>query len=98
MISDSVYELCHGSVTVSSELAKDPTLAPGDIYKKLYGKAIRNAENGKSSKSSPGPVPESELKRAEECGQWGPTKPSELFLSVSAISYCAFESFGVLTS
>ncbi|PVF93099.1 IQ calmodulin-binding motif protein [Serendipita vermifera] len=91
MISDSVYDLCHGSVTVSSELAKDPTLAPGDVYKKLYGKSIRNAQSKKPSRQLTDSVSQPELKRAEECGHWGPTKPSELFLRMYHDALCALD-------
>jgi hypothetical protein len=36
MISPKVHELCTGTETVSSLVAKDPELAPGDAWKKLY--------------------------------------------------------------
>ncbi|KAK6600283.1 hypothetical protein H4I96_07609 [Botrytis cinerea] len=37
MISDKVHKLCTSQETVSSLLAKDPTMAPGDAWKQLYG-------------------------------------------------------------
>jgi hypothetical protein len=80
-ISDTVYNLCHAEETVSSELARDPSAAPADIYKKLYSKYDHEV-NKKKFQSEIKEITEDDLKRAEECGRWGPTKPSELFLQV----------------
>lgn len=79
-ITDTVYNLCHGTETVSSELAKNPSAAPSDIYKRLYGKY--DHEISKKHQLEGNEITEEDLKRAEECGRWGPTKPSELFLKV----------------
>ncbi|KAH8678575.1 hypothetical protein BGZ60DRAFT_468049 [Tricladium varicosporioides] len=40
MISDKVYKLCTSMETVSTLLANDPTLAPGDAWKQLYGSHV----------------------------------------------------------
>src|ERR1700733_14383001 len=37
MISDKVYKLCTSKESVSALLAADPSLAPGEAWKKLYG-------------------------------------------------------------
>jgi hypothetical protein len=81
MISDKVHKLCNGTETVSSEMAKDPTLAPGEVYKKLYGHFDSDKSTAKE-RDHKEEISEADLKRAEECGNWGPTKPSELFLRV----------------
>jgi hypothetical protein len=86
MISDKVYKLCHATETVSSEMAKDPTLAPGDVYKKLYGHTDSIKITGKARDYKEG-ISETDLKRAEECGNWGSTQPSELFLQVRTAPY-----------
>lgn len=85
MISDKVYKLCTSKESVSALLAQDPTMAPGDAWKTLYG---GHATGEKESKSTAiahrdNHTPE-DLQRALECGNWGPTKPSELFLRVSS--------------
>lgn len=83
-ISDEFYKLYTSPQSVSSVLAEDPPLSPGEAWTKLYGhlpaklsgaRAIHHA--GKYEHS------EDDLKKAAECGHWGPTQPSELFLKVS---------------
>ena len=81
MISQKVYELCRSSVTVSSEFAHDPTLVPGHVVKKLYGEDTGGHEEHKVFKQ-PHPTAEA-LDRAYQCGKWGNTRPSDLFLRVS---------------
>lgn len=85
-ISDEFYKLYTSPASVSSVLAEDPSLSPGDAWTKLYGHlpgklsvshAIHHA--GRYAPS------EDDLKKAAECGHWGPTQPSELFLKVSGI-------------
>jgi hypothetical protein len=84
MISDKVYKLCTSPESVSSLLAKDPTLAPGDAWKKLYGgHAAGEKESKATARAHRDQITPDDLKRALECGNWGPTQPSELFLRVS---------------
>ncbi|KAI9834684.1 MAG: hypothetical protein M1826_000086 [Phylliscum demangeonii] len=81
MISQTVYDLCHGRETISSELARDATLSPGSIAKRLYrdGERPRLVE---PSFKPPSSATAEDLQRAAECGNFGPTRPSELFLRV----------------
>lgn len=81
MIPDKVYELCHGTETVSSEMAKNPDQAPGDVWKKLYSKYESDTKHN-IEKNQTTEITEEDLKRAYECGNWGPTHPSETFLKV----------------
>jgi hypothetical protein len=80
MVSQKVYELCRSNDTVTSVLAQDPSLSPGDAQKNLYGKHLGRYDENKDFKE-PNPTAE-DLKRTYECGKWGPSKPSELFLKV----------------
>ena len=83
MISDKVYKLCTSKESVSAHLAADPTLAPGDAWKKLYGgHAAGEKESKATAKAQRDDITPEDLKRALECGKWGPTQPSELFLRV----------------
>ncbi len=84
-ISDQVVQLCTSGQSVSSLLAKDPTLAPGDAWERLHGKhalkaAARRARSAKGKRKVEGD--ESEVERAARCGNWGSCQPSELFLRV----------------
>lgn len=83
-ISDEVYALCTSSESVSSILAKDPTVKPGDAWKKLYGHDFRKSRKRNSLDGVAKSISDEEiLRRTAECGKWGPTQPSELFLRVS---------------
>jgi hypothetical protein len=83
MISDKVYKLCNGTETVSSLIAKDPELAPGAAWKQLYGEhAAGHKESVATARDHRDAHTAEDLKRARECGKWGPTEPSELFLKV----------------
>jgi hypothetical protein len=82
-ISEKVYRLCTSNKSISGELAKDPTQAPGDVSKKLFGSDALDHDEVKPFKE---PKSGSEnLERAYECGKWGNTRPSELFLKVRLI-------------
>lgn len=86
MISDKVYKLCTSPESVSSLLAKDPSLTPGEAWKKLYGgHAAGEKESKDTAKIHRDEITAEDLKRAAECGKWGPTQPSELFLRVSTL-------------
>ena len=91
-VSDQVIRLCTSSESVSSLVAEDPALAPGDAWERLYGAhALKAAVKSEQRKSAGGenheahPANQPDLERAARCGKWGPTKPSELFLRVCTI-------------
>lgn len=82
--NDRVYEWCNSPNSVSSALAADPSIAPGDAWLKLYGHNVKKPESSKAvDHAGEGTLSQDALERAERCGKWGPTKPSELFLRVS---------------
>jgi hypothetical protein len=88
MISDKVYKVCTSPESVSSLLAKDPTLAPGEAWKKLYGQHAAGEKESKSTaRAHRDEITPEDLKRAAECGKWGPTQPSELFLRVRFLGW-----------
>lgn len=76
MISDFVYELCQSPDTVTSVLASDTSVAPGEVAKRLFSKRELPRSNGEERQDH-------NLERAYECGKWGKTRPSDLFLQVS---------------
>ncbi|GMG02712.1 unnamed protein product [Aspergillus oryzae var. brunneus] len=80
MLPERVYQLCHSSKTVSSELARDPNQAPTKVFHKLYSDYHVKDDVSKSEDGEDG---HDSLQKALECGNWGPTKPSNLFLKVS---------------
>ncbi|PQE03711.1 iq calmodulin-binding motif protein [Rutstroemia sp. NJR-2017a BBW] len=93
MISDKVYKLCKSNETVSSILAKDPTIAPGDAWKQLYGAhAAGEKESKATARSHRDTHTPEDLQRALECGNWGPTQPSELFLKMYHDALCTLDN------
>ncbi|KAJ3172091.1 hypothetical protein HDU88_006905 [Geranomyces variabilis] len=76
MISDSLHELCTNGISVSSEWAKDPTREIEKVAADIYGKHPVSINPDLEYKTAS----DEELKRAAECGKWGNTQPSELFL------------------
>jgi hypothetical protein len=85
MISDKVYKLCTSQESVSALLAQDPTMAPGDAWKTLYGgHAVGETDSKPTAITHRDWHTPEDLQKALECGKWGPTEPSELFLRVSA--------------
>lgn len=83
MVSQKVFDFCQGKTTISSELARDPTLAPGHVAKKLYGTDVADHAEAKHFKE-PRATAE-DLEKAYQCGKWGSTRPSEQFLRVSQL-------------
>ncbi|KAH8694364.1 hypothetical protein BGZ61DRAFT_451842 [Ilyonectria robusta] len=83
MVSKRVYDLCQARETVSSVLAKDPTQAPGDVVKRLYGHGENRLHQDESDKDVAASSADA-LEAAFQCGRWGLTKPSPLFLQAFA--------------
>lgn len=83
-ISEKLYQLCTSKESVSLLVAESPGMSPGEAWKKLYGNsAVGNHHQKLSNEGSHAPA-QTRNERAAACGKWGPTKPSELFLTVSA--------------
>lgn len=80
MISDRIYTLCRSEQSVTSELAKEPQRAPSDIAKRLYHSDLSHAAS--ESHKADHIKRDVDLNRAFECGKWGSSRPSELFLRV----------------
>lgn len=83
MVPQKVVDLCQGNTTISSELARDPALAPGHVVKSLYGTDVADHAELKHYKEPRASA--EDLEKAYRCGKWGSTRPSELFLRVSQL-------------
>lgn len=90
MVSEHVFKLCQETETVSSVLADNPTDAPGDIVKRLYGHHTKDLHRNPDG-NRPAPSPET-LEAAFKCGRWGPTNPSPLFLQAFADSLSCLDA------
>lgn len=80
-ISDKVYDLCRNGQSVSSSIAADPSLTPGEAAKHLFHPDTFSISEGNPPVQRV-PASEEDLQRAYDCGKWGPTRPSELFLRI----------------
>ncbi|KAF2162387.1 hypothetical protein M409DRAFT_69265 [Zasmidium cellare ATCC 36951] len=74
-----IEQLCTSTETISSVYAKLPNKAPGDIAQDLYG-SHHLATITTHAPSSRGTTKPSALDWAQQCGQFGTTNPSPLFL------------------
>jgi hypothetical protein len=81
MIPPKIHELCRSDKSVTNELTKNPSEAPGKAAKRLFGHDLLEDVAGERMKESTNE--EKALQHAFECGNWGPTRPSDLFLQVS---------------
>ncbi len=84
-LSNHVVEACISGDSVSSIVAQDPSLAPGDAWERLYEdwKPSKSAKHeGGDGEANSGRTSKEELDRAAKCGKWGPKQPSDLFLRV----------------
>ncbi|KAK3294392.1 uncharacterized protein B0H64DRAFT_325211 [Chaetomium fimeti] len=105
-ISDHTLHLSTSGESVSSLLARTPNLSPGDAWNRLYGDAVRKGEGaieresestqqsgtrreGTSIESES--APQAEVERAAKCGNWGSTKPSDLFLKIYHDAVCTLD-------
>lgn len=83
-ISDEFLKLYNAPESVSSVLAQDPTISPEEAWKKLYGHHAGKPKGPHSIHEAGKHTPSDEegLQKAAECGHWGPTQPSKLFLQM----------------
>lgn len=83
-ISDELLKLLTSPESVSTLLAQDPSLTPGEAWKKLYGHHVGKLGDTPSINDAGKHLASEEaLRKAAEAGHWGPTQPSELFLRAS---------------
>lgn len=83
-VSDELLKLLTSPESVSALLAQDPSLSPGEAWKKLYDHHVgKLGEHKTINDSGKRLASEEALHKAAGAGHWGPTRPSELFLRVS---------------
>ena len=82
MVSENAFKLCQSTDTVSSVLAQNPTEAPGDVVKRLYGHHKKDLHYDPERHRAP---PSAQAQEAAlKCGRWGPSQPTPLFLQAYA--------------
>ncbi|KAK3352582.1 hypothetical protein B0T25DRAFT_606549 [Lasiosphaeria hispida] len=95
-LSNRLVELCTSSQSVSSLLAENPNLPPGEAWDRLFGswkdpKPANHDARKENGSGQPEGESEDELRKAAKCGNWGPTQPSELFLKIYYDALCTLE-------
>jgi hypothetical protein len=86
MISEELHDLCTDGDSVSYLLATNSKLSPGEAWNSLYGHrhaSIHVDTTEEEIQIADDAVKHNDTQRAQECGHWGSTKPSDLFLQVS---------------
>jgi hypothetical protein len=89
MVSEHVFQALSRD-TISSVLAKNPTEAPGDVVKRLYGHHNKDLHKNPDEFRTAPTAQEQEI--ALRCGCWGPSRPSPLFLQAFADALKCLES------
>jgi hypothetical protein len=89
-ISDQIFKYCTDPASVSSLYAHDPEQAPEALAKRLYGDE-HYAVTERAPPHERIEATEEDLKRARQCGNWGNTEPSELFLRCFHDTLCSLE-------
>lgn len=88
-ISDRIYRFCTTPASISSELAKNPPEEPARLADTLYGgEHLAITEHKLHTRQA---TSSAELQRARECGNWGSSQPSELFLQCYHAALCSLE-------
>lgn len=83
MIPQQVYELCRSDKSISSELAKDPHKSPHKAIHRFYRERKEQTIIAKTVKEVVDA--KDDLQRACICGNWGSSRPSNLFLQVDLL-------------
>lgn len=91
-ITPTVVKLCQSEETVSSEIAKNPSLSPGEVATKIYDKRETTGRPSRYADDELTPASAEDLKQASSCGRWGPTQPGELFLGAYHDVLCCLEA------
>lgn len=89
-ISDKIFQFCTESKSVSSEYAKDTAKTPGHYAERLYGKELPAVTEHQPPHLRQPPTKE-DIARARQCGSWGDSEPSELFLQCFHDALCSLE-------
>ncbi|KAF4544133.1 Phospholipase D/Transphosphatidylase [Lasiodiplodia theobromae] len=89
-ITKPVSDLCHASRSVSTLLAEDPALAPGEAASQLYSTHPVSVLDTSPPKHRRVATPE-ELGHALSCGNFGDVRPSELFLRIWHDALCTLD-------
>jgi len=74
-----VLQWCQSRESISTHYAADPTKTPGDIADELYKSHHLKSPSTKAPASRKTATPE-DLQWARQCGNFGNTQPSEMFL------------------
>lgn len=89
-ISNKIYGYCNDPASVTSELAKGAAKDPASLADTLYG-GQHIAITERKAPHHRKPATQADLQRARECGKWGVSEPSELFLQCFHDALCSLE-------
>lgn len=74
-----IERLCRSGQSVSATYAEDPSKSPGEVAEKLFGSHHLHTVTAKAPDKRGTTLPE-HLEWAKQCGTFGDSNPSELFL------------------
>jgi phosphatidylserine/phosphatidylglycerophosphate/cardiolipin synthase-like enzyme len=91
-VTPTVVKYCQAEETVSSLLAQNPSLSPGEATIKLFGKKEKTGKPSSDADHELNTATAQDHEQALSCGRWGPTRPGELFLRVYHDVLCCLEA------
>ncbi|KAI0021633.1 IQ calmodulin-binding motif protein [Xylariomycetidae sp. FL0641] len=89
-INENISKWCYNPDSVSALVAKDPKLAAGEAWKKLFGHHETHTKSDIRDIGKHHMEPE-DLRRAKLCGKWGKQEPSQLFLRMYHDALCTLD-------
>ncbi|KAI4602944.1 hypothetical protein KJ359_008165 [Pestalotiopsis sp. 9143b] len=88
-VGEPLAQFCQSTDSISSLLAADPNLTPGQAWKKLSSHYKHHGHESQDIRDiGKGDVTDEQLEMAYRCGKWGNTRPSKLFLRLYHDSLC----------
>ncbi|KAI0392130.1 hypothetical protein F5Y17DRAFT_460189 [Xylariaceae sp. FL0594] len=91
-ISDFLYDMCRSGESVSSLMAEDPDLTPGEAWLKLMkgrqSSDVNHKHGAVQRVRRDSGFSDQSLERARACGKWGAAEPSDLFLRIYNDAIC----------
>ncbi|KAH9888164.1 IQ calmodulin-binding motif protein [Xylariomycetidae sp. FL2044] len=87
-IDKRLYDACLSTRSVSSRIAVNPSLTPGEVWDKLFSHHQQTQTERDIRDVGIGIIPPEEVRKTCLCGKWGPENPSDLFLRIYHDSLC----------
>ncbi|KAH8156806.1 hypothetical protein CIB48_g11443 [Xylaria polymorpha] len=87
-----IFRWCHSEKSVSSLIAENPNLTPGEAWQKLFhGEDLSSSGPGDTRNAGTETTTDEELRQTRSCGKWGSRQPSDLFIKLYHDALCTLD-------